>query len=145
MVCYADSGLGLRSVGLVAELGLEKIYRDPCRGRKTTPRGMTSMSAAAVRGFCRWVRTLVGMKNFAGWLWPLVTSGVTGWCTPYGNSIEDRRQKLMCDFYSIKNRSVALDFMIFLRTIRIVLTEGREREKSCIVRAQNDVGHLTAC
>ena len=28
----------------------------------------------------------------------------------------------MYDFYYIKNRSVTLDLMIFLRTIRIVLT-----------------------
>ncbi len=55
----------------------------------------------------------------------LATPGVTGWAQinyPYGNCIEDTRQKLMYDFYYIKNRSVRLDFMIFLRTIRIVLT-----------------------
>jgi lipopolysaccharide/colanic/teichoic acid biosynthesis glycosyltransferase len=55
----------------------------------------------------------------------MVTPGITGWAQinyPYGNSIEDTRQKLMYDFYYIKNRSVILDLMIFLRTIRIVLT-----------------------
>jgi lipopolysaccharide/colanic/teichoic acid biosynthesis glycosyltransferase len=55
----------------------------------------------------------------------MVTPGITGWAQinyPYGNSIEDTRQKLMYDFYYIKNRSVVLDLMIFLRTIRIVLT-----------------------
>ncbi|MBU3984423.1 MAG: sugar transferase [Proteobacteria bacterium] len=55
----------------------------------------------------------------------MVTPGITGWAQinyPYGNSIEDTRQKLMYDFYYIKNRSIVLDLMIFLRTIRIVLT-----------------------
>jgi exopolysaccharide biosynthesis polyprenyl glycosylphosphotransferase len=55
----------------------------------------------------------------------MVTPGITGWAQinyRYGNSIEDARQKLMYDFYYIKNRSIALDLMIFLRTIRIVLT-----------------------
>lgn len=55
----------------------------------------------------------------------MVTPGMTGWAQinyRYGNSIEDTRQKLMFDFYYIKNRSWALDSMILLRTIRIVLT-----------------------
>ncbi|MDD3814933.1 MAG: sugar transferase [Desulfocapsaceae bacterium] len=55
----------------------------------------------------------------------MVTPGITGWAQinyPYGNSIKDTRQKLMYDFYYIKNRSIVLDLMIFLRTIRIVLT-----------------------
>lgn len=55
----------------------------------------------------------------------MVTPGVTGWAQinyPYGNSIEDTRQKLMYDFYYIKNRNFTLDTMIFLRTIRTVLT-----------------------
>ncbi len=55
----------------------------------------------------------------------MVTPGMTGWAQinyGYGNSIEDTRQKLMYDFYYIKNRNWALDSMIFLRTIRTVLT-----------------------
>ena len=55
----------------------------------------------------------------------LATPGITGWAQinyRYGNSIEDARQKLMYDFYYIKNRSAILDLVIFLRTIRIVLT-----------------------
>ncbi len=55
----------------------------------------------------------------------MVTPGLTGWAQinyNYGNSIEDTRSKLMFDFYYIKNRSVALDMIIFLRTIRTVLT-----------------------
>ncbi len=55
----------------------------------------------------------------------MVTPGLTGWAQinyAYGNSLEDTRNKLMYDFYYIKNRSVVLDMIIFLRTIRTVLT-----------------------
>ncbi len=55
----------------------------------------------------------------------MVTPGITGWAQinyPYGNSVEDARQKLMYDFYYIKNRCVTLDLIIFIRTIRTVLT-----------------------
>jgi exopolysaccharide biosynthesis polyprenyl glycosylphosphotransferase len=55
----------------------------------------------------------------------MVTPGITGWAQinyPYGNSIEDAREKLKYDYYYIKNRSLVLDAIIFLRTIRIVLT-----------------------
>jgi len=55
----------------------------------------------------------------------MVTPGVTGWAQinyPYGNSVEDAREKLKYDFYYIKNRSLLLDLLIFLRTIRTVFT-----------------------
>lgn len=55
----------------------------------------------------------------------MVTPGITGWAQinyRYGNSVEDAREKLKYDFYYIKNRSFMLDAVIFLRTIRIVLT-----------------------
>lgn len=55
----------------------------------------------------------------------MVTPGITGWAQinyPYGNSIEDTREKLKYDFYYIKNRSLILDAIILLRTIRTVLT-----------------------
>jgi exopolysaccharide biosynthesis polyprenyl glycosylphosphotransferase len=55
----------------------------------------------------------------------MVSPGITGWAQinyHYGNSIDDTRQKLMYDFYYIKNRSAMLDTIIFLRTIRTVLT-----------------------
>jgi exopolysaccharide biosynthesis polyprenyl glycosylphosphotransferase len=55
----------------------------------------------------------------------MVTPGITGWAQinyPYGNSVEDAREKLKYDYYYIKNRSIVLDANIFLRTIRIVLT-----------------------
>ena len=54
-----------------------------------------------------------------------VTPGITGWAQinyPYGNSLDDTREKLKYDFYYIKNRSFVLDMVIFLKTIRIVLT-----------------------
>ena len=56
---------------------------------------------------------------------PMVTPGITGWAQinySYGNSIEDAREKLMYDYYYIKYRSIILDAIIFLRTIRTVLT-----------------------
>jgi exopolysaccharide biosynthesis polyprenyl glycosylphosphotransferase len=55
----------------------------------------------------------------------MVTPGITGWAQinyPYGNSIEDTREKLKYDFYYIKNRSLLLDMIVLLRTTRIVLT-----------------------
>lgn len=54
-----------------------------------------------------------------------VTPGITGWAQinyPYGNSIEDTREKLKYDLFYIKHRSLLLDAVIFLKTIRIVLT-----------------------
>jgi len=54
----------------------------------------------------------------------LVRPGLTGWaqvCYPYGASIDDAREKLEYDLYYIKNQSVALDFIIILRTIRVIL------------------------
>ena len=55
----------------------------------------------------------------------MVSPGITGWAQinyRYGNSIEDTHQKLMFDLFYIKNRSALLDLIIFLRTIRTVLT-----------------------
>lgn len=55
----------------------------------------------------------------------MVTPGVTGWAQiniPYGNSVEDTREKLKYDFYYIKNRSILLDLLILLRTIKTVVT-----------------------
>jgi len=55
----------------------------------------------------------------------MVTPGVTGWAQinyPYGNSVEDAREKLKFDFYYVKNRNIALDIAILLRTIRTVVT-----------------------
>jgi len=55
----------------------------------------------------------------------MVTPGITGWAQinySYGNSVDDTREKLNYDFYYIKNRNMLLDLIIFLRTIRIVMT-----------------------
>ena len=54
----------------------------------------------------------------------LVKPGITGWaqvCYPYGASIEDAYQKLAYDLYYIKNYSLALDFVIALKTLRVIL------------------------
>jgi exopolysaccharide biosynthesis polyprenyl glycosylphosphotransferase len=53
-----------------------------------------------------------------------VRPGITGWAQilyKYGSSVEDAKEKLRYDLYYIKNRSVGLDLLIFLNTIKIVL------------------------
>ena len=57
----------------------------------------------------------------------LVKPGLTGWAQinfPYGASEEDAMQKLQYDLYYIKNRSLALDLSILLKTIKTVLSGG---------------------
>jgi exopolysaccharide biosynthesis polyprenyl glycosylphosphotransferase len=54
----------------------------------------------------------------------LVRPGITGWAQvmyPYGASVEDAKQKLEYDLYYIKNHRFWLDFIIVLRTVKIVL------------------------
>lgn len=56
-----------------------------------------------------------------------VKPGITGWaqvCYPYGASIEDAKEKLAYDLYYIKNRSLFLDIVILLQTVRVVLWPG---------------------
>lgn len=56
-----------------------------------------------------------------------IKPGLTGWAQikyPYGASIKDTLQKLQYDLYYIKNRSVALDLAIVLKTIKIILSGG---------------------
>ncbi|MFW2439329.1 MAG: sugar transferase [Arenicellales bacterium] len=59
----------------------------------------------------------------------LVMPGITGWAQvmyPYGASVEDAREKLQYDLFYIKNFSLLLDFVILMKTLRIVLRrEGR--------------------
>lgn len=59
----------------------------------------------------------------------LVRPGLSGWAQinfPYGASVEDAMQKLQYDLYYIKNRSLALDLNIALKTIWVILSrEGR--------------------
>lgn len=54
----------------------------------------------------------------------LVRPGITGWaqvCYPYGASVDDSLEKLQYDIFYIKYYSLALDFIILLRTIRVIL------------------------
>jgi exopolysaccharide biosynthesis polyprenyl glycosylphosphotransferase len=51
----------------------------------------------------------------------LVRSGITGWAQinyRYGASIEDAYEKLQYDLYYLKNRSLVLDIIILIKTIR---------------------------
>lgn len=53
-----------------------------------------------------------------------VKPGITGWAQveyTYGASIDDAREKLKYDLYYIKNFSLALDFIILLKTVRVTL------------------------
>jgi sugar transferase (PEP-CTERM system associated) len=53
-----------------------------------------------------------------------VKPGITGWAQvnfPYGASVEDAGQKLSYDLYYVKNRSLLLDLLILLATIRVIL------------------------
>ena len=53
-----------------------------------------------------------------------VKPGITGWAQVsyrYGASVEDARQKLSYDLYYIKYRSLLLDLLILLATIRVIL------------------------
>ena len=53
-----------------------------------------------------------------------VKPGISGWAQvnyPYGASIEDSKQKLSYDIYYIKNFSILLDFMIFFKTLKLII------------------------
>jgi exopolysaccharide biosynthesis polyprenyl glycosylphosphotransferase len=53
-----------------------------------------------------------------------VKPGLTGWAQvnfPYGASVEDAREKLAYDLYYVKNRTIMLDIIILISTIRVVL------------------------
>lgn len=52
-----------------------------------------------------------------------VRPGLSGWaqvCYPYGASISDSRMKLSYDLYYIKNSSIFLDFLILIKTIKLI-------------------------
>ena len=56
--------------------------------------------------------------------------GLTGWAQvnyPYGASVEDAREKLAYDLYYLKNRSIMLDAIILLSTVRVVLSREGAR------------------
>jgi len=53
-----------------------------------------------------------------------VKPGITGWAQvnySYGASLEDARQKLAYDLYYVKNRTLFLDIVILIQTVRVIL------------------------
>lgn len=53
-----------------------------------------------------------------------VKPGITGWaqiCYPYGETVEDTKNKLQYDLYYIKNYSLFLDMTILFQTFQVVL------------------------
>ena len=60
----------------------------------------------------------------------VVKPGITGWAQvnyPYGASVEDARMKLAYDLYYVKRRSLFLDFLILIATVRVVLFQEGSR------------------
>jgi exopolysaccharide biosynthesis polyprenyl glycosylphosphotransferase len=59
-----------------------------------------------------------------------VKPGLTGWAQvnyPYGASVEDARAKLSYDLYYVKHRSLLLDLLILVGTVRVVLFQRGAR------------------
>ena len=59
-----------------------------------------------------------------------VKPGITGWAQvnyPYGASVEDARQKLSYDLYYVKHRSLLLDLVILMATVRVILFQEGAR------------------
>ena len=59
-----------------------------------------------------------------------VKPGITGWAQVsygYGASVEDALEKLRYDLFYIKNMTIIMDFMIILRTVKIVLLNNGAR------------------
>jgi sugar transferase (PEP-CTERM system associated) len=59
-----------------------------------------------------------------------VKPGITGWAQvnyPYGASVEDARAKLSYDLYYVKNRSLILDLLILISTVRVILFQEGAR------------------
>jgi exopolysaccharide biosynthesis polyprenyl glycosylphosphotransferase len=60
----------------------------------------------------------------------VVRPGITGWAQvnyPYGASVEDARMKLAYDLYYVKHRSLFLDLLILIATVRVVLFQEGSR------------------
>lgn len=58
----------------------------------------------------------------------LVRPGITGWAQinyKYGASVEEMQEKLQYDIYYLKNRSLALDFLILLRTVKYLFASHK--------------------
>ena len=59
-----------------------------------------------------------------------VKPGITGWAQvnyPYGASLEDARHKLGYDLYYVKNRTLFLDVLILVQTVRVILFQEGAR------------------
>jgi lipopolysaccharide/colanic/teichoic acid biosynthesis glycosyltransferase len=59
-----------------------------------------------------------------------IKPGITGWAQinyPYRASIEDARNKLIYDLYYLKNRSLVLDLMVLMATVRVVIFQQGAR------------------
>ena len=53
-----------------------------------------------------------------------VKPGITGWAQvsyPYGDSIEDAKEKLNYDLFYIKNMTIFMDLMVIMKTVKTVL------------------------
>ena len=53
-----------------------------------------------------------------------VKPGITGWAQvncSYGASLDDARLKLAYDLYYVKNRTLFLDIVILIQTVRVIL------------------------
>ena len=56
--------------------------------------------------------------------------GITGWAQikfPYGASVEDARMKLAYDLYYVKHRSLFLNLLILVSTVRVILFQEGSR------------------
>ncbi len=54
----------------------------------------------------------------------IIKPGISGWAQvnyPYGASIEDSKNKLSYDLFYVKNMSIFLDLLIFIKTIKTIL------------------------
>ncbi len=59
-----------------------------------------------------------------------VKPGLTGWAQvnyPYGASVEDARMKLSYDLYYVRHRSLLLDLLILVATVRVILFQEGAR------------------
>jgi exopolysaccharide biosynthesis polyprenyl glycosylphosphotransferase len=59
-----------------------------------------------------------------------VKPGITGWAQvnyPYGASVEDARMKLAYDLYYVRRRSLFLDVLILISTVRVILFQEGAR------------------
>ena len=63
----------------------------------------------------------------------MIRPGITGWAQikyQYGSSIEDAREKLEYDLYYLKNRSLALDLAILIKTIKLFFVRPPQKSDS---------------